>query len=184
LKTELEAKKKELAVLKVCPSIALSLTSPDTIFAHQVITQDQYLRQIADYQNLQTRTKREAQASKDFALQSFFKDLIPSLDNLGHALAAVPAEKLAPPKEDTDVTTIHKDLVNLHEGLTMIETVLMGTLTKHGVTKVDPAANNDAFDPNKHEAVFQAPMPGKEDGIVFHTQQQGYLLNGRVLRVC
>jgi hypothetical protein len=34
-----------------------------------------------------------------------------------------------------------------------------------------------------HEAVFQTPMPDKEDGTVFHTQSKGFMLNGRVLRV-
>jgi molecular chaperone GrpE len=60
--------------------------------------------------------------------------------------------------------------------------MLMTTVEKHGLTRFDPAIESEKFDPNKHEAVFQAPQPDKEDGIVFHTQQKGYSLNGRVLR--
>jgi molecular chaperone GrpE len=60
--------------------------------------------------------------------------------------------------------------------------MLMSTVEKHGLTRFDPAVEGEKFDPNMHEAVFQAPQPGKEDGIVFHTQQKGYSLNGRVLR--
>jgi len=48
--------------------------------------------------------------------------------------------------------------------------------------RFDPSTEAEKFDPNRHEAVFQAPQPGKEDGTVFHTQQKGYSLNGRVLR--
>ena len=59
----------------------------------------------------------------------------------------------------------------------------MQTLKKHGLERFDPSVEGDKFDPNKHEAVFQAPMKDKEDGSVFHTQQKGFLLNGRVLRV-
>jgi molecular chaperone GrpE len=40
----------------------------------------------------------------------------------------------------------------------------------------------EAFDPNKHEAVFQVPMPDKEPGTVFNVQQTGFALNGRTIR--
>ena len=74
-------------------------------------------------------------------------------------------------------------MVTLHDGLKMTETILMNTLKKHGLERVDPSVEGLKFDPNVHEAVFQAPQPDKEDGTVFHTQQKGFLLNGRVLRV-
>lgn len=64
----------------------------------------------------------------------------------------------------------------------MIETVLLETFKRHGITVSDPAKEAVKFDPNVHEAVFHAPQPDKEDGLVFHTQQKGFLLNGRVLR--
>jgi molecular chaperone GrpE len=134
---------------------------------------DKYLRSVADFRNLQERTKREVQAAKDFALQRFAKDLVDSVDNLDRALTTVPPEKL---KSDNN------DLVTLHDGIKMTETILMQTLKKHGLERVDPSEAMEKFDPNKHEAVFMAPQPDKEDGVVFHTQQKGFTLNGRVLR--
>ena len=65
----------------------------------------------------------------------------------------------------------------------MTETILMQTLKKHGLERFDPSEASEKFDPNKHEATFQAPMPGKEDGTAFHTQSKGFMLNGRVIRV-
>lgn len=59
----------------------------------------------------------------------------------------------------------------------------MQTLKKHGLERFDPSEKGDKFDPNRHEATFQVPQPDKEDGTVFHTQQKGFALNGRVLRV-
>ncbi len=61
----------------------------------------------------------------------------------------------------------------------------MQTLKKHGLERFDPSAEEGGakFDPNLHEATFQAPVPGKEDGTVMHTMQKGFVLNGRVLRV-
>ena len=147
--------------------------------------QDQYLRAIADYRNLQDRTKRETQAARDFALQRFGKDLVASIDNLEHALSSVSADKLAkapPASQENVVETLHTDLVNMHKGLQLTETVLMETLKRHGLVRTDPAEQSEKFDPNIHEALFEAPMPGKTDGTVFVTQQKGFMLNGRVIR--
>ncbi|KAF1963118.1 GrpE-domain-containing protein [Byssothecium circinans] len=134
---------------------------------------DKYLRSVADYRNLQERTKREIAAAKDFALQRFARDLVESVDNLDRALSTVPEAKLTPE---------NPDLVTLHDGLKMTDSILMNTLKKHGLERFDPSPEGEKFDPNVHEAVFQTPMPDKEDGTCFHTQQKGFLLNGRVLR--
>jgi molecular chaperone GrpE len=125
--------------------------------------QDRYLRSVAEYRNLQERTKREVQSAKDFALQKFAKDLVDSVDNLDRALAMVPEEKLNT-KEKNE------------------QTILMQTLKKHGLERFDPSVEGEKFNPNEHEATFMTPMEGKDDNTVFHTQQKGFKLNGRVLR--
>ena len=81
------------------------------------------------------------------------------------------------------ITDENKELKTLHDGLRMTETILMQTLKKHGLERFDPSEASEKFDPNKHEATFQVPQPDKADGTVFHTQQKGFALNGRVLRV-
>ncbi|SZF03845.1 unnamed protein product [Blumeria hordei] len=139
---------------------------------------DRYLRSVADYRNLQERTKRDMQAARDFAIQKFAKDLIDSVDNLDRALAMVPPEKLAA----QDQTDALKDLVALHDGLKMTETILMSTLKKHGLERFDPSLDNEKFNPNEHEATFMVPMKDMEDNTVFQTQQKGFKLNGRILR--
>lgn len=142
--------------------------------------QDKYLRSVADFRNLQERSRREQQAAKDFAIQKFARDLIESVDNLDLALSNVPADKLAAPSGSGE--DHYKDLRELHGGLNMTSTVLLNTLAKHGMERFDPSANAEKFDPNVHEATFQAPQPDKEDGTVFHTVQKGFRLNGRVIR--
>jgi molecular chaperone GrpE len=133
--------------------------------------QDKCLRTVADFRNLQDRTQREVKSARDFAIQKFAKDLIDSVDNLDRALTTIPAEKL---------TGDNQDLNNLHEGVKMTETILMQTLAKHGLERLEP--DGDKFNPNEHEATFMAPQPDKEDNTVFHVQQKGFKLNGRVLR--
>ncbi|KAL6855190.1 GrpE, mitochondrial [Amphichorda felina] len=133
---------------------------------------DKCMRTVADFRNLQDRTQREVKSARDFAIQKFAKDLIDSVDNLDRALSMVPSEKL------TDGT--NKELATLHEGIKMTENILMQTLLKHGLERLDP--EGVAFNPNEHEATFMAPQPDKQDGSVFHVQQKGFKLNGRVLR--
>lgn len=138
---------------------------------------------MADFRNLQERARREQQAARDFAIQRFAKDLIESVDNLDLALSNVPADKVEAPKsQDPNAADPYKELRELHGGLQMTATVFLNTLKKHGLERFDPSENADKFDPNLHEATFQAPQEGKEDGTVFHTVQKGFLLNGRVLR--
>ncbi|KAG5972155.1 hypothetical protein E4U58_006897 [Claviceps cyperi] len=135
---------------------------------------DKCMRTVADFRNLQDRTQREVKTAREFAIQNFAKDLVESVDNLDRALTMVPAEKLASQDEAA------KDLVNLYDGLKMTEGILMQTLAKHGLERLCP--EGDKFNPNEHEATFMAPQPDKEDNHVFHVQQKGFKLNGRVLR--
>jgi len=74
----------------------------------------------------------------------------------------------------------HKPFADLLYELGKAEGKLLGTLGAHGMTVVDPTG--EKFDPNIHEATFEMAFPGKEPGTVFHVEQKGYLLNGRVLR--
>ena len=87
------------------------------------------------------------------------------------------------PSEKLGQADSNKDLASLYDGLKMTETILMQTLKKHGLERFDPSENGEQFNPNLHEATFQMPVEGKEHGSVFMTQQKGFVLNGRVIRV-
>ncbi|KAL0635730.1 GrpE, mitochondrial [Maublancomyces gigas] len=134
---------------------------------------DKFTRTVADFRNLQDRTERDKKAARDFAIQKFAKDLVDSVDNLDRALTAVPEESRSNAENN-------KDLVDLYNGLKMTESILLDTLKKHGLEKIDPIGQ--PFDPNRHEATFQAPMPDKEPNTVFLVQQTGFVLNGRTIR--
>ncbi|OKL61247.1 GrpE protein-like protein, mitochondrial [Talaromyces atroroseus] len=158
LKKELEAKNKEVVDLK-----------------------DKYLRSVADFRNLQERTKRDMDNARTFAIQKFAVDLLESIDNFDRALSVVPADKLTAEQAEAN-----KDLQDLHQGLKMTENILMATLKKHGLERFDPSENADGknakFDPKLHEATFMAKMEGKENGDIMFVQSKGYSLNGRILR--
>jgi len=122
--------------------------------------------------NAQSQNTRDMDAAKKFAVQRLAKDLLDSIDNFDRALKMVPNEVLEKKEEN-------KDLVDLHSGLKMTEEILLRTLSKHGLVKVDPTGKK--FDPSTMEATFEAPVPG-EPGTVFHVEQLGFTLNDRVIR--
>ncbi|GAA5823116.1 hypothetical protein JCM11251_007492 [Rhodosporidiobolus azoricus] len=132
---------------------------------------DARLRTLADFENLQKISAREKKEAKDFALQKFAKDLISEIDILNMALRSIPAERLV---------AENKDLFGLHEGVSLTKRGIEKVLARHGVEAFDPTG--EAFDPNKHEALYQAPVPGKEPGSVLECQEIGYTINGRLLR--
>ncbi|GAA5802765.1 co-chaperone GrpE [Helicostylum pulchrum] len=145
--------------------------------------QDAYLRCLADQENVRERSRKEIASTKEFAIQKFAKDLLDTVDILNMALTAVPdelREKNSSSELIKDAEKVFDQLTNLYTGVSMTETELVRALKRHGVERENP--EGDAFDPNKHQALFQAPMPGKEAGTIFAVQKMGYTLKGRVLR--
>ncbi|KAI8083327.1 GrpE nucleotide exchange factor [Gilbertella persicaria] len=142
---------------------------------------DAYLRCLADQENVRERSRKEIETTKEFAIQKFAKDLLDTVDILNMALTAVPTEYREKTEDiSADVATVFNQLNNLYTGVSMTESELVKALKRHGVERENP--EGESFDPNRHQALFQAPMPGKEAGTIFVVQKMGYSLKGRVLR--
>ncbi|ORZ27177.1 GrpE-domain-containing protein [Catenaria anguillulae PL171] len=75
----------------------------------------------------------------------------------------------------------NKDLRDLHEGLTLTNNELHQTFHRHGIQRID-AVEGDKFDPAIHQAMYQAPVPGREPGTLLQVAKAGFKLHGRVLR--
>ncbi|KAH9063437.1 GrpE-domain-containing protein [Lactarius vividus] len=137
----------------------------------------------ADFLNLQRNAAREKEQTRDFAITRFAGDLLETVDVLSLALKSVPESALTPPTE-TNPSDSSKSpsayLQELHHGVEMTQRLLLQTLFKYHVKPFDPTG--DKFDPNRHEALYQAPVPGKEPGTVIDCQKTGYTIKDRVLR--
>ncbi|EGG08029.1 uncharacterized protein MELLADRAFT_85253 [Melampsora larici-populina 98AG31] len=146
---------------------------------------DLYIRARADYENLQKISTREKSQAKDYAIQSFAKDLVSNIDVLKLALDSVPEDfRKQPGSEEagtsSNQTDSRKHLADLWTGVSSTKTLLEKTLSRFGVTPFDPTG--EKFDPNKHEAMFQAPVPGKDPNSVLSCSKVGWMLRDRVLR--
>lgn len=121
-------------------------------------------------ENLRQRTQKEVENSKNFAIQKFAKDILSTVDVLGLALKSVNQEQ----------RSASKDLETFYSGVVMTETELNKTLQRHGLEQINPVG--EVFDPNMHQALYQAPAPGKYHGSVLSVEKIGYTLKGRVIR--
>ncbi|GLK79882.1 nucleotide exchange factor GrpE [Methylopila turkensis] len=127
---------------------------------------DRFLRSHAEMENLRRRTEREVQDARKYALTAFARDLLSVADNLRRTLeSSGSAGEAAKP---------------LVEGVELTERELLKTLDKHGVAKLDP--KGQPFDPNFHQAMFEAPDPSVPNGTVVQVVQDGYVIGDRLLR--
>ncbi|AMJ63109.1 nucleotide exchange factor GrpE [Bosea sp. PAMC 26642] len=132
---------------------------------------DKLLRTLADMENLRRRTEREIGDAKAYAVTSFARDMLASADNLRRALESVPESARA--AEEAALTA-------LIEGVELTERDLLKTLERHGVRRIDP--QGEKFDPNLHQAMFEAPDAETPKGMVSKVVQSGYKIGERVLR--
>lgn len=133
----------------------------------------------ADYQNLQRRSKDEKLQAGDVAITKLAKDLTSSIDILGLALRSVPEELRTAPK-DLDSKDPRRVVADLYSGVDLTSKSLLDMLRTHGIVQFDPTG--EKFDPKEHEALYQAPVPGKEPGTVLECSKIGYKIKDRLLR--
>jgi len=129
---------------------------------------DQYLalaqRTQADFENFRKRATRDAAAAVDRGVEKLARELLPALDHLELALQAAESH----------------DAGDWTKGIRGIQDELLGALSRVGIQPFSP--QGEPFDPNEHEAMAQQPSDEVESGHVLQVYQQGYRLNGQILR--
>lgn len=131
---------------------------------------DQLLRALAETENLRRRAQREREDATKYAATAFARDILPVADNLGRALAAIPAGAA---EQDPALNA-------LQEGVAATERQLLAAFERHAIRRIDPMG--ERFDSNLHQAMFEVPGTGQPAGTIVQVLQPGYLLNDRLLR--
>ena len=131
---------------------------------------DEYLelaqRTRADFENYRKRAAREAAAAQERGVAKLVKELLPAVDNLDRALAAMAANG-----ESSD---------ELISGIKLVHAEVIAALNRAGVELYSPAG--EPFDPTRHEAVAQQSVEGAEPGTVVEVYQRGCRLGESVIR--
>jgi molecular chaperone GrpE len=133
----------------------------------------QYARALADYQNLERRSREDRAEVGRAALAGVVVGLLPVLDDLQRAIEA--ADNANDARDDHPEASV--DEASWLEGVRLVAQKFAQTLQQLGMEEIH--ALGQPFDPNRHEAVGGAPGP---DGQVVHLLRRGYLLKGQVVR--
>jgi molecular chaperone GrpE len=132
---------------------------------------DRVLRAMAETENLRKRAEREKAEATLYAATNFARDLLSVSDSLSKALEMMSDEA----REKADDATR-----NLVAGIELTRRELLNSFQKHGIVEVNP--QDEKFDPNFHQAMFEVPGSGKPNGTVVQVVQTGYKIGERVLR--
>lgn len=140
----------------------------DALRAERDELRDKFMRALADAENARKRADRDRREAEQYGGSRLARDLLPVHDNLRRALDAVPEDLRAP-------------AAALIEGVELTLRELHAVFSKHGVTLISPQPG-DAFDPQVHQAMFEAPVPGTVAGTILQCMADGFMLHDRLLR--
>ena len=140
----------------------------DALRAERDEMRDRFMRALADAENARKRSERDRREAEQYGGSKLARDLLPVYDNLQRALESA----------SEDQRVVAKALI---EGVDLTLRELLNVLTKHGVTRIQPQIG-ETFDPQRHQAMFEAPLPGTRVGQIIQVMTEGFLLNDRLLR--
>ena len=124
-----------------------------------------YLRSVAEYQTLRNRIEKEKGEYINYGKSKILERQIGIYDVFEQAMISVRAGQ---------------DLKSIKVGLEMIYSEFSKMLKEEGVEKID--CLNKKFDHNVCEALDQVETDEAEEGTVLAVYQNGYKLNGKLMR--
>lgn len=125
---------------------------------------DNYLRKLAEMENLRKRFERDRSEYQQYALNDFLRELLVVLDNFERALQS---------RDQSDGKSFQ-------EGVEMIYRQYQDLMKKKGVVPIE--ISDKKFDPTIHQAVLTEESEAVAEPEVTEELQRGYLLHGRLLR--
>ncbi len=140
----------------------------DALRAERDQFKDRFLRALADAENARKRGDKARRDAEMYGGSRLARDMLPVYDNMKRALDAVTDEQ----KEASAA---------LIEGIELTMRELLNVFSKHGVQVVSPEVG-DRFDPQMHEAMFEAPVPCTRAGDIIQVSAEGFMLHDRLLR--
>jgi molecular chaperone GrpE len=147
---------------------AVEADETEALRAEVAELKDRLLRALADAENIRKRADRDRRDAEVYGATRFARDLLPVYDSFARALdSATDAARAAAP--------------GLLEGIELTQRALLAAFEKNRILPIDPAPG-DRFDPNLHQAMFEAPIPGTKAGEIIQVLGQGFTIGERLLR--
>ena len=129
---------------------------------------DKWTRALAEAENVRRRAERDRRDAATYGGTKLARDLLAVYDNLERALKAA----------DDDLRARSKSFI---EGVELTQRELVNAFAKHQIEPVVPEPG-EKFDPNRHQAMFETPIPGAAPGSIIECMQSGFVIADRLLR--
>ena len=129
---------------------------------------DRFMRALADAENARKRSDKDRREAENYGGSKLARDMLPVYDNMKRALEAVTEEQ----REVSGAVL---------EGVELTMRELLSVFSKHGIVLITPEVG-DRFDPQQHQAMFEAPLPGTKAGDIIQVAAEGFMLHDRLLR--
>lgn len=129
---------------------------------------DRFMRALADAENSRKRADKERREAAQYGGSKLARDMLPVFDALNRALEAV----------NDDVRTLAGPMI---DGIELTQRELLNVFSRHGITAVLPQVG-EKFDPQMHEAMFEAPVPNTVAGDIIQVMENGFMIHDRLLR--
>jgi molecular chaperone GrpE len=123
---------------------------------------------LADAENSRKRSERDRREAENYGGSKLARDLLPVYDNLKRGLEVATDEQ-------REVASA------LIEGVELTMREIVNIFKKHGIEPILPEIG-DRFNPQDHEAMFEAPAPGTKAGDIIQVMAEGFMLHDRLLR--
>lgn len=140
----------------------------DELKAERDEYKERWMRALAEAENSRKRGDKARRDAEMYGGSRLARDMLPVYDNMKRAMEAITDEqKQAAPA--------------VIEGIELTMRELLNVFKKHGLEVIVPEVG-DKFDPNQHEAMFEAPVPGTKAGEIIQVSTEGFMLHDRLLR--
>ena len=140
----------------------------EAIVAERDEYRDRFMRALADAENARKRADKDRRDAEQYGGSRLARDLLPVYDALSRALESAGDDQRAA-------------AAALIEGVELTLRELKNVFAKHGITVITPELG-EKFDPQRHEAMFEAPVPGTIAGNIIQVMDNGFMLHDRLLR--
>jgi molecular chaperone GrpE len=129
---------------------------------------DRFMRALADAENSRKRADRDRREAEQYGGSKLARDMLPVFDSLKRAVLTI-----TPDQREANAALI--------EGVELTMREILNVFRKHGIEVISPEPGTP-FDPQIHQAMFEAPVPGTKAGDVIQVMADGFMLHDRLLR--
>ena len=147
---------------------AMDASELDELREENEALKDRLMRALAEAENQRKRGERNRRDAEVYGGTKLARDMLSVYDNMSRALDTI----------DDNQRATSKALI---DGIELTKRELLTVFKTHKIEAILPLVG-DKFNPQIHEAMFEAPVPDIKAGHIIQVLGQGFMIGDRLLR--